>query len=276
MKNKIVVFSNCHGEKYIDIFKKNSNIHELFDIEYLVSYELLDNFSNVKETFESADILIMNNIKTYNNFTVSNLKSLMKPNSKLIVIPFVRFNGYWLPENYKKLKNFSANTVEQFPDIKITEVKDYLNCCHDSEKIIDNYNEALMKLKNIESESDIQFFDWFIDNHLKYPMFRDYKHPTSNLIEYVGNEIMKLIQVHCPLVHISSKLILKNDLYEYGHYKPINDSVKTILNIEYDIDKIFVCSRENYLYNILKHEETNILIQNLDDMKVKLISDKCK
>lgn len=273
-KLNIVVFSNCHGEKYLDIFKENSNIYEMFNIEYLVSYELLNDFKHLKNTFETADILIVNNIKSYNDFTVSNLKSLMKPNSTLIVIPFIRFAGYWLPENYKKLKNFSTNAVEEFPDIKIAEVKDYLGCCHDSIKIMDNFKEALIKLKSIESESDIKFYDWFINNHLKYPMFRDYKHPTGNLISYIGNEIMKLIQLDFPSVHIFSKLMLKKDIYEYGHYKPINDSIKTILNIEYDIDKIFVCDRESYISTILKHENTDILIKDLNDMKIKLIPDQ--
>ena len=85
---------------------------------------------------------------------------------------------------------------------------------------------------------------------------------------------MKLIQLDFPSVHIFSKLMLKKDIYEYGHYKPINDSIKTILNIEYDIDKIFVCDRESYISTILKHENTDIMIKDLNDMKIKLIPDQ--
>ena len=273
-KLKIVVFANCHGEKYINYFKQNSNICDIFDIEYLVSYQLLDDFQHLKSTFELADILIVNRIKSYSDFTVSNLKSLMKPNSKLIVIPFIRFKGYWLPENYKKLKNFSSNSVEEFPDIKISEIKDYLSYNHESMDIKNNYAEALTKLKSIEAESDIMFYDWFVENHLKYPMFRDSIHPTDNLISYIGNEIMKLIQFEVSSVQIFSDLILKKETYEHGHYKPINDNVKNILKIEYDIDKIFVCDREIYLSTILEHENSDVLIKDLDDMKDKLIPDK--
>lgn len=273
VKYKMIVFANCHGEKYINTFKKNSNINDIFDIEYLLSYEMLDNFQHLKNKFETADVLIINRIKSYSEFTVSNLKSLMKPGSKLIVIPFIRFNGYWLPEEYKKMKNFNTKSVEDFPNINIDDVNSYLSEQDNEEKITHHFEEALEKLKLIEKESDIKFFDWFCDNHLKYPMFRDYKHPTDNFISYTGNELMKLIKSYFSEVEISFKLELKQNTYEHGHYKPIKDYVKKILNIEYDIDKVFVCSRYHYITTILNHEESDIFIDNLDTMKEKLIPD---
>ena len=42
----------------------NSNINDIFDIEYLLSYEMLDNFQHLKNKFESADVLIINRIKS--------------------------------------------------------------------------------------------------------------------------------------------------------------------------------------------------------------------
>ena len=38
------MFSNCHGERYIEIFKRDSDIDKKFDINYIVSYEQLNNF----------------------------------------------------------------------------------------------------------------------------------------------------------------------------------------------------------------------------------------
>ena len=37
MKKKMVLFTNCHGERYIEMFKRDSKIDELFEIEYIVS-----------------------------------------------------------------------------------------------------------------------------------------------------------------------------------------------------------------------------------------------
>ena len=70
----MVVFSNCHGERYIDIFKRDTNIHNIFNINYIVSYQQLDNFSNFKDDFITADVLVINNIKQYNDYTMGNLK----------------------------------------------------------------------------------------------------------------------------------------------------------------------------------------------------------
>ena len=113
LKN-MVVFSNCHGERYINIFKRDTNIHNIFNINYIVSYQQLDNFSNFKDDFVKADILIINNIKQYNDYTIGNLKKILKPSCMVIVIPFVRFEGYWLPEQYKQLKYVSAFTGVRF------------------------------------------------------------------------------------------------------------------------------------------------------------------
>jgi hypothetical protein len=77
-KKYLVVFANCHGEKYLDILKRDTNIDELFNIQYYVSYQELDNFDSLKSKFENADILIINRIKSYENFTIENLKKILK------------------------------------------------------------------------------------------------------------------------------------------------------------------------------------------------------
>lgn len=272
LKKKIVVFTNCHGEKYINVFKESSNIDSLFEINYIVSYQQLDNFSNMKDIFIEADILIINRIKSYNNYTVDNLKKILKPDALLIIIPFIRFNGYWLPEESKILKNFKANSVEYFPNINYEDIDTYLEEDIDNNEIKCNFNKCLIKLEEIELESDIKFFDWFLTNHLKYPMFRDYKHPTDNFINYIGHEIMKLIQKKYINVTIKHNIKLNNTPYEGGHFKPIKNKIKEVLNINYDFDKVFFCSRKKYLSTILNHEKSDICINNLEHMNLFLFN----
>jgi len=62
---------------------------------------------------------------------------------------------------------------------------------------------------------------------------------------------------------------LKTDLFEWGHYKPIKDSVKNTLKIEYDLDKVFLCNRESYLNVILDNETKQKKIVDLDDLRSK-------
>ena len=266
MKN-LVVFANCHGEKYLDILKRDTNISEYFNISYYVSYEELDNFDKMKLQFQNADILIINRIKSYNEFTVENLKKNLKKDCLLIIIPFIRFNGYWLPENFKNLKYFKSNSVSDFSNIELSQINDYLYKDINKKQFLEHYNKCLDKLKEIEKTSDIKFYDFFINNHLKYPFFRDYKHPTCNMIEFVGYEIIKIIMKKYELTY-NGTLILKEDIYEYGHFKPIQNKIIEYLKIEYDLDKIFICSRYNYLQKILEYElNDNKDIIDLDHMK---------
>jgi hypothetical protein len=265
-KKNMVMFTNCHGEKYIDIFKKNSNITDIFNINYIVSYQQLNNFNKWKSAFEMADVLIINNIKNYNEFTIKSLKKILKKDVLLIVLPFIRFQGYWLPENHKRLTKFNANSVEQFPNIKINEIDNYLNL-EINNSYFNHFNNHLKKLKEIENESDILFFNFFMENHLKYPMFRDSYHPTKNILEYIGIELIKKINEKYNLKMITT-MNLSKETKEYGHYKPINNNVKKILNIQYDLDKIFICNRKKYLKNILEYENSGKRsILDLNDMK---------
>jgi len=266
----MVVFSNCHGERYIDIFKRDTNIHNVFNINYIVSYQQLDNFSNFKDDFIKADVLIINNIKQYNDYTMGNLKKILKPSCMVIVIPFVRFEGYWMPEQYKQLKYVSGNAVSFFPNIEKNNIKSYLLGDNDNDnEIIAYFNKCLAKLKQIDQESDIRFYDFFVDNHHKFPFFRDNYHPTMNILEYIATQIIEKIDQGFDITYNKSNFNLKKDLFEWGHYKPMRNSVKRALKLEYDLDKVFLCNREKYLNVILDNETKHQKIVDLDDLRKK-------
>jgi len=277
-KKNMILFTNCHGEKYIKMFERDSDIKKFFDINYIVSYQSLNNYSLYKSSFEKADVLIINNIKNYNDFTISNLKKILKKECLLIILPFVRFEGYWIPEHYKKLKYIGDNSVSFFPNIDFCfNIKKYLNIKVNETEYLNFYNQCLDKLKIIENESDIKFYDFFINNHLEYPMFRDNYHPTLNMLEYIGSEIMKIINNKFKINYNKTKPKLIKNTLEYGHYKPIINNIKELLNIEYDLDEIFITSRTEYLTKILIYESiNNEIIKDLDDMKIKFKWDKEK
>ena len=131
------------------------------------------------------------------------------------------------------------------------------------------FEACLNKLKTIENESDIKFYDFFVENHLNYPFFRDNLHPTMNLYEYIGNRIILKIKNRYKINYDNSNYELKKHTYEYGHYKPILNEVKQILHIQYDLDKIFLCSRQEYMDTVLDVEDNKIFIKDLDDFKNK-------
>ena len=269
----MVVFSNCHGEIYINIFKRDTNIHNIFNINYIVSYQQLDNFSNFKDDFIKADVLIINNIKQYNDYTLTNLKKILKPSCMIIIIPFVRFEGYWMPEQYKQLNYVSSNAVSFFPNINKNNIREYLTSNINSIEFTNYFNVCLSKLKQIDKESDIRFYNFFIENHSKFPFFRDNYHPTMNMLEYIATQIIEKICQQNDIVYNKSNFKLKKELFEWGHYKPIKNDVKNKLNLEYDLDKIFLCSRDEYLNKIIDNEEFKTKIIDLDDLRKKYFKD---
>jgi len=267
-KKELVMFTNCHGEKYINIFKRDSDIEEKFNINYIVSYEQLNNFSKWKNIFEKADILIINNIKNYTDYTLTNLKKILKKDVLLIVLPFVRFEGYWLPEPYKRLRFFGGNSVSYFPNLNIDNIDKYLKIKLNEKIVKTHFENCLIKLKSIENESDIKFYDFFIKNHQEYPMFRDNYHPTMNILEYIGKALINKIGERFDIQYEKKPSLLTKNVKEYGHYKPILDDVKKYIKINYNIDNVFIWSRRDYLYKILNYEKNGKFpIKDLEHMK---------
>ena len=269
-KKKMVVFSNCHGEKYLKLIKAHTNVYDFFDVKYIVSYNALNDFAKYKSYFKNADLVIINNIKNYKEYTISNLKTILKPTAEIIIIPYVRFNGYWFPEQYRNLSKIGDNSVSYFPNISLNNVESYLNMSLNDVSVKYNFEQSMEKLKSIENECDLEFFDFFKRNHDKYPMFRDANHPTSNIINFLGKQIIDKIKLLFTEITVKPfDIELTYKIYEYGHYKPIISSVARIIGLTYDLDTVFISTRKQFLENIIIYESNliNRKIRDLDDMK---------
>jgi hypothetical protein len=253
---KILIFTNCHGEYYKNILKKYTNISIYFEIKYIISYENLNNFKNIKENFENADIILINPIENYIDFRLENIKKIIKKDCKLIVIPFIRFEGFWLEDKYLKLKKFQSNIIQDFPNIDLNSIDNYLdNSIFDINIFKDHFNNSVNKLKEIENKSDILFVDFFLNNYKKYPMFKDINHPTINILQFIASQIIgKINEIHS--IDNKFKYSLQITI-ESGHFKPITNTVKKILNLEYDLDSYYRVSRKDYLTKILEYDNND-------------------
>lgn len=275
-KKNLVVFSNCHGEKYLKLMRLHTNIYKVFNVTYIVSYNAINDFPKYENKFKTADLLIINNIRNYKQFTLSHLKTILKPDAKVIVIPYVRFSGYWFPEPPALLRRIQDNSVSFFPDINLSNVDAYLNVKLDANTTKQIFVQCMDKLKSIENECDVLFYDFFRDNHTKYPMFRDANHPTANMINFIGKQIIgKICDLFSFVVSDDYNVDLKSDIREYGHYKPIVSSVASLLGLTYNLDTVFITTRRVFLTKVIEYE-TNLFnhkIKDLDDMKIKLFND---
>jgi hypothetical protein len=223
----------------------------------------LNNFKNIKEYFENADIILINPIENYVDFRLENIKKIIKQDCKLIIIPFIRFEGFWLEDKYLKLKKFQSNIIQDFPNIYLNSIDNYLdNSIFDINIFKDHFNNSVNKLKEIENKSDILFVDYFLNNYKKYPMFKDSYHPTNNILEFIASQIIEKINEMHPIDN-KFKYSLQITI-ESGHFKPITNTVKKILNLEYDLDSYYRVSRKDYLTKILEYDN-NINNGNIED-----------
>lgn len=272
-KKNLLIFSNCHGNHYKTIFEKHTNIPVLYTIQYIISYENLHNFNNIRHQFENADVLIINPIENYSDYTFDNLKKYLKPECIIIRLPYVRFSGFWLEEKYLTLQKFKTDTVIDFPDVSLSGIDAYIkNFQLDKEVFETHFAKCILKIKVIESNADIPFVDFFIENYKKYPLFRDEHHPTMCLLNHIADKLIAKMNDIQPIDSnfIPNFIVTK----ERGHFKPIPDAIKNISGLEYDLDSFYVVTRHDFIKKILEYDSNaiNSNITNYDEFYSKVFN----
>ena len=200
---------------------------------------------------------IINPIENYKEYTIENIKKHTKPECLIIKIPYIRFDGFWLESEYITLKKFKSDTVKDFPNIRIDTLDDYLdNTPSDSKLVEEHFNNCIIKLKKIQENSDILFVDFIIENYKLYPLFKDSNHPTILLLNYISQQLVSIL---CDKYQLKNTFIfsIKRDIKLSGHFKPITNSMKKILGIEYDLDTYYKIPRKEYLLKILEYENSD-------------------
>lgn len=254
-KIKVFIFANCHGVLYKQALQQADTTGRL-EIEHTISYENITKFNLLKNKFSDCDLLIIQPVQNYDDFKIENLKKILKPDCTIIRVPFIRFEGFWDPEDIRSLKRLSQAAVMFFPKIAHKkEVSHYLTGMElDELEIKKKFQSALTDLKNLESQGDIQFFDFFMENYKKFPLFRDSYHPTRAFYEFISSQIVDLVKAREQSLTPRHFAMPKKYNKEYGHFKPIRDKVASILALEYDLDSYYQYSRADYLTSIITYE----------------------
>lgn len=265
---KVLIFSNCHGATYkreIESSFSKDDIH----VDYVVSYENLENYEVLKERFSNCDFLILQPIYNYPNFSIENIKTVVKKSCKILRIPFIRFDGFW-PKTERKLKSFLDPAVQFFPSIDETSgINDYLyGDVFDEELIKSNFSNALDKLLSLENSGDIKFYNFFIENYQNVPLLRDSYHPTAAFFKHISRELVKILREDLSLGSAEPSYTANQWGKEFGHFKPIQNGYAKVLGLKYDLDSYFTFSRYDYLFNILNHEVIGgDIVRDLNDLQ---------
>jgi hypothetical protein len=145
----MIVFSNCHGEKYLKLIKEYTNVYREFNVKYIVSYNALSDFSKYISDFRNADLVIMNNIKNYKDYTISNLRTILKQTAKIIIIPYVRYSLIRLFVYKSFFNNFFIFTLDSELSTKCISIHRYLTPNH---PIVSTISKVI---ENITKNTDI-------------------------------------------------------------------------------------------------------------------------
>jgi len=251
MIKNITILMNCFGEEIYNYFNNIPEIKNNYNIKLLYTLDHINNYNIIKE-IENSDYLIINNVKNYENLKPLYLKSKVKKCCKVIVIEFIRFNGFYpLKSHYSTVNNLdiyddsykNSNTYEEFINYKI-----------DDSIIINNFDESLKKLKILDEESDIKFYDFFILNYKNKCLFRDGKHLSHIFIKHIIINLLLKMEIDIDIDYINN-LNLK---YQYGskfRYKIVLNCVKKCLGLVFEDNNIDFYNnyiKKDFFYKTIK------------------------
>lgn len=225
-KKKIMILMNCHGIEIMKYMTSVKYFNDEYDVERYASNEYLHCSEIIlnKIRKNSYSIIIINNIKNYPDFTPKNIKTIADINTKIIVLEYYRFDGFYGDIYY----DFSSRNCI-VPNMLQTSYEDFYNRYIADAIILKQFNDALIFLKNLDDESDIKIYDFFIQNYKYKRLFQDRNHPTTYFFWYVTTKIFEIIDLNCKL-----EPIYDNCYATVNHPFFYNKYVKLVLGLQYD------------------------------------------
>jgi hypothetical protein len=203
-----------------------------YNIKLLYSLNEFNN-KNLIEEIKNSNYLIINNIKNYENLKPETLKSKVNQDCNVIIIEYIRFNGFYpLNSIYS-----SINSLDIYDDsyINSNNYEDFINYKIDDSQIINNFNKSLEKLKILDENSDIKFYNFFVLNYKNNCLFRDTNHLSHIFIKHIVINLLIKMKIYIDIDYINNL----NLSYQYGHkfrYRIILNSVKNALGLVFEDD----------------------------------------
>jgi len=145
--------------------------------------------------------------QNYSEYSIENIKKYLKQSAIILKINYYRFKGFWYDSDYKP---FSYYNNYQFLDMNNYGIHNSFinfNNIHDFNEIVYHinniqiskdelllffYNE-LAKFKQIDDNSDINMYEYFINNFNYKKLFHDPFHPTNLFFYEMFRQIILLL-----------------------------------------------------------------------------------
>lgn len=256
-KKKILFCTNCQGHAISRILSKfsdefNSKYECLIIENWVLLNKMIDN-NDYKEKISSADIFVYQPLKKehgeLSTETENGLLTYLKPTVKVISFPYIYNNGFWpFFKAVNKEDEFHPGLSQRniinseslneifFDNLKCKEHQECINKanigkinikCIQNKYILGklnfNYKNRFINSLNILKDNEnkynttIKISKYIEDNYKMYKLFLSKDHPTTRILLYCANDILKLLNL--PLLDIDK---LGNELDE--NYSGLPDS----------------------------------------------------
>lgn len=292
MKN-IVIFSNCAGKIIKNMFEKHSFTKDKYFIHYIMNYENLN-----KQNIDNSHISLLNNCDifmyqplnqdyTTSEYDITNIKKHLQAKTIILKINYYRFRGFWYNSEYKpydKYNNYYFNSMnyygihDSFINFNTTNKNDVIDKINNiqipRDELLLFFDNELTKFKIIDDNSDVDMFEYFINNYKIKQLFNDPFHPTNLFVYEMFRQIIIKLDNYELKYEDYDFIDLLNDIEMTLWTLPILPVVKYILDIklgEYfyvfsppdNGDKKIYMNIYDYYYIRLSHQNFKNYLDNL-------------
>ena len=292
MKN-IVIFSNCAGNIIKNMFEKHSFTKDKYFIHYIINYDnlnkqIIDDSHNF--LLSNCDIFMyqpLNQNYTDSEYDITNIKKKLNDKTIILKINFYRFRGFWYKSEYKPYNNYNnyqflnANYYgihDSFINFTTTNKNDIINKINNiqisQDELLVFFDYELTKFKIIDDNSDVNMYEYFINNYKIKQLFHDPFHPTNLFFYEIFRQIIIKLDNYELKYEDYDFIHLCNDI-EMTHWAlPILPIIKKILDIKLDdyvyvfyppdyADKKIYMDIYNYYYIRLSHQNFKNYLEDL-------------
>lgn len=257
---KIIIYGNCHTGLIIEYLKACVDFNDKYEILEIPQIQEIYNSNNMNlDTipFQKCDIFIHQSIRINNrygkDYASQNIIRRLKKGCKIISIPnLYGLPLYLFPQCSKNDIEYNGKSYFFRDKIIDSVVKKYFTL----DEILEVYNDSsiynedtlnekwkifIEKVRKREEDWDIKVSD-YINNNRNTPMFHDPNHPNNYFIEFVVEELCKLLHVTIDISNVRKYITYKLDAYEM----PVCASVKSKFNIKCNkqLIRTSICGRK--------------------------------
>jgi len=209
MRKNCIIFANCQGEAIHHFLKKSKEFTQNYNVRYFINFEIIEKGHNAKffELLKSADLFIYQPLnKKHIEYATENL--LLKVNKKCTIISFPYiYNTAGSPlleigdsNNNKENLNLAYNILGSE---KINQlIKDGTSIRRAIRQLLQikinfdlkhRFEQSIKILISKEAETDIKVSSYILQNHTTERIFLTQNHPTSGILVYCANQILKIL-----------------------------------------------------------------------------------